>query len=182
MTRVCPSINLSVHRGGQVQPAGGGVRSSWGGSGPAGEGGSGPAGGRVKSSQPGGGQVHLAGGGQVQPGGSGPAGGGGSAKIGQHREYLVHGGQYASCVHAGGLSCYLCRDFPHFQLCVKTMCRGRLLNVFSFAAAMSHELISQRGQTLMSTKMCVIFTHVYELTVMAYSHCTGMGLGQVQGM
>ena len=76
----------------------GGVRSSWGGEG------------WVRSSQ--GGGV-----GQVQPGGrggSGPAGGegvgqvqpgGGSAKIAQHRKYLLHGGRYASCVHAGGLSC-----------------------------------------------------------------------------
>ena len=32
-------------------------------------------------------------------------GGGGSAKIGQQNEYSLHGGRYASCVHAGGLSC-----------------------------------------------------------------------------
>ena len=29
----------------------------------------------------------------------------GGTQLGQHREYLLHGGQYASCVHAGGLSC-----------------------------------------------------------------------------
>ena len=34
-------------------------------------------------------------------------GGGGVPRSGQHREYLLHGGQYASCVHAGGLSCYV---------------------------------------------------------------------------
>ena len=37
-----------------------------------------------------------------------PAGGtlaGGGTQLGQHREYLLHGGRYASCVHAGGLSC-----------------------------------------------------------------------------
>ena len=28
-------------------------------------------------------------------------------QLGQHREYLLHGGRYASCVHAGGLSCCL---------------------------------------------------------------------------
>ena len=39
-------------------------------------------------------------------GGRGSARGGGSAKIGQQNEYSLHGGQYASCVHAGGLSCY----------------------------------------------------------------------------
>ena len=37
------------------------------------------------------------------------AGGGypgwGGTQLGQHREYLLHGGRYASCVHAGGLFC-----------------------------------------------------------------------------
>ena len=47
-----------------------------------------------------------------QPRGSQPAGGWvtqqggrGSAKIGQQNEYSLHGGRYASCVHAGGISC-----------------------------------------------------------------------------
>ena len=110
---------------GQVQLLGGWVRSSQGGgSGPArgvrsscpGGGGSGPAAGEgwVRSSCRGG--SDPAGGGWVRSsrGGSGPAGGGGggSAKIEQHREYLLHGGRYASCVHAGGLSCF-------FILCCK---------------------------------------------------------------
>ena len=30
---------------------------------------------------------------------------GGGTQLGQHREYLLHSGRYASCVHAGGLSC-----------------------------------------------------------------------------
>ena len=30
----------------------------------------------------------------------------GGTQLGHHREYLLHGGRYASCVHAGGLSCY----------------------------------------------------------------------------
>ena len=34
-----------------------------------------------------------------------PCLGGGGTQLGQHREYLLHGGRYASCVHAGGLSC-----------------------------------------------------------------------------
>ena len=54
-------------------------------------------------------QVQLGGGVpcQVQPGGGTLAGGvpGGGTQLGQHREYLLHGGRYASCVHAGGLSC-----------------------------------------------------------------------------
>ena len=29
----------------------------------------------------------------------------GGTQLGQHREYLLHGGRYVSCVHAGGLSC-----------------------------------------------------------------------------
>ena len=32
----------------------------------------------------------------------------GGIQLGQHREYLLHGGRYASCVHAGGLSCPFC--------------------------------------------------------------------------
>ena len=30
----------------------------------------------------------------------------GGTQLGQHSEYLLHSGRYASCVHAGGLSCY----------------------------------------------------------------------------
>ena len=30
----------------------------------------------------------------------------GGTQLGQHKEYLLHGGRYASCVHAGGLSCF----------------------------------------------------------------------------
>ena len=55
---------------------------------------------------------HLGGVSQLtQPGRGGSASGGGgqsaggSAKIGQQNEYSLHGGRYASCVHAGGLSC-----------------------------------------------------------------------------
>ena len=59
---------------------------------------------------PGGGGSTLAGG---YPGGGYPAWGGtlpggGGTQVGQHREYLLHGGRYASCVHAGGLSCIIC--------------------------------------------------------------------------
>ena len=32
-------------------------------------------------------------------------GGVGGTQVGQQKEYLIHGGRYASCVHAGGLSC-----------------------------------------------------------------------------
>ena len=31
----------------------------------------------------------------------------GGTQLGQQKKYSLHGGQYASCVHAGGLSCYL---------------------------------------------------------------------------
>ena len=30
---------------------------------------------------------------------------GGGTQVGQQKEYSIHGGRYASCVHAGGLSC-----------------------------------------------------------------------------
>ena len=33
----------------------------------------------------------------------------GGTQLGQHMEYLLHGGRYASCVHAGGLSCLFVR-------------------------------------------------------------------------
>ena len=34
----------------------------------------------------------------------------GDTQLGQQKEYSLHGGRYASCVHAGGLSCFL-EDF-----------------------------------------------------------------------
>ena len=44
--------------------------------------------------------------GQVPPGGvPGPPPGGGT-RVGQQKEYSLHGGRYASCVYAGGLSCF----------------------------------------------------------------------------
>ena len=42
------------------------------------------------------------------PGSGTPWGGG--TRVGQQKEYSLHGGRYASCVHAGGLSCY--RPYP----------------------------------------------------------------------
>ena len=38
-------------------------------------------------------------------GGPGPPPPGGGTQVGQQKEYSLHGGRYASCVHAGGLSC-----------------------------------------------------------------------------
>ena len=76
------------------QPGGGyPARSSWGGTLP------GPAGG---GTLPGGYPAQ----GGTQVGMVPPRSGWGGTQLGQHREYLLHGGQYASCVHAGGLSCY----------------------------------------------------------------------------
>ena len=87
------SINLSVHRGGssRLSRGGEGGQSSRGG-GSADRGVGQPGGG-----QPGGGQ-------SAGRGGVSQLAGGGSAKIGQQNDSL-HGGRYASCVHAGGLSC-----------------------------------------------------------------------------
>ena len=54
------------------------------------------------SDQPGGVPCQVQSGGwvpcQVQPGGGG-------TQVGQQKEYSIHGGRYASCVHTGGLSC-----------------------------------------------------------------------------
>ena len=52
---------------------------------------------------PGGTQTPL--GGTLTPPGGVPRPPRGGTQLGQHREYLLHSGQYASCVHAGGLSC-----------------------------------------------------------------------------
>ena len=68
-----------------------------------------PGGGGVSPAR--GGQVHLGGGG-VSPaawgGGSGPAGGGVSpaSRGGGGQHFAPSCGRYASCVHAGGLSCF----------------------------------------------------------------------------
>ena len=96
------SVLLSVHRGG-VSPQ----SSRGGGSGPAAGGGSGPAaGGGGSGPAAGGGSGPAAGGGQVQPGG-------GSVQPGGGVQHLAPScGRYASCVHAGGLSCLiLCSQF-----------------------------------------------------------------------
>ena len=138
LTRVCPSINLSVHRGGYPYPIvlcnisqnamrqRGGTQTPPGGYPgqvpPRGVPGSGtPRGGTQVRYPPGGvpGSGTPPGGypGQVPPGGEGvprsgtPPGGypdpppRGGTQVGQQKEYSLHGGRYASCVHAGGLSC-----------------------------------------------------------------------------
>ena len=155
--RLCFVTCLSVcPQGGVSQPTqprgGGGVKSSWGGSGPAGRGGQvQPAGGG------GGGQVQPAGrGGQVQLGGGSASGGGGSAMIGQHREYLLHGGQYASCVHAGGLSCLaivLKRNVNKwaFLLVIVRFHLGKNENVFNDKNRKSPNLITNKKVLLRET-------------------------------
>ena len=104
LTRVCPSICLSTggvsisHNALQHYPechgAAGGVpcQVQLGGGYPV-QGGTLPEGG-----YPGRGGTLLGG---TFPGGTLPGG----TQLGQHREYLLHGRRYASCVHAGGLSC-----------------------------------------------------------------------------
>ena len=84
-------MSVCLSTGGGVSPQS--SRGGGGGSGPAGRGG-----GQV---QPGGGQVQLAGGGSVSGGGGG-----------QHLAPSC--GRYASCVHAGGLSCFI-RSFHNSQ-------------------------------------------------------------------
>ena len=138
LTRVCPSINLSVHRGGYPYPimlcnisqnamrqrGGGGTRTP---PPPGGYPGQVPPRGGTQVRYPpwGGTQVRYPPGGypsQVPPRGgtwvrnpppggvpkSGtPPPGGGGTRVGQQKEYSLHGGRYASCVHAGGLSCIM---------------------------------------------------------------------------
>ena len=106
------SVCSHLGGGGQVQPAGGG-----GGSGQSARGGSGPAsGGGVRSSQGGSGQSADGGGVRSSRWGGGcqvqPVGGVRSSRRGViHRpggdQHLAPScGRYASCVHAGGLSCF----------------------------------------------------------------------------
>ena len=175
LTRVCPSINLSVHRGGypypimlcnisqnamrqlggvpgQVPPPGGGTRGGTRVRYPPGVPGSGtplggypgqvpPGGGtRVRyppggsGTPPGGVPVPPWGGTRVRypprgvpgsgtppggvPGSGTPPGGvpgsgtppGGGTRVGQQKEYSLHGGRYASCVHAEDCLVYsMCR-------------------------------------------------------------------------
>ena len=69
---------------------------------------------------------------EVHPPGGYPAGGvpwpggvpcRGGTQLGQHREYLLHGGRYASCVHAGGLSCLYIQLFgPVFDMYGNVCC------------------------------------------------------------
>ena len=74
-----------------------------------------PGGSGQRSIQPGGGgrvQPGASGQRSIQPGGSGPAGWGGvrsSQRGGGGGQHLAPScGRYASCVHAGGLSCFRC--------------------------------------------------------------------------
>ena len=78
---------------------------------PAGGGGTlpGPAGGVPRSGTPRPGQDGGYPAGGVRRSGTSPpptrCGRGGGTQLGQQKEYLLHGWRYASCVHAGGLSC-----------------------------------------------------------------------------
>ena len=99
------SLCVSPHLGGVPQPADGG---GWGGGGAGcGQGGVPPI--QVRWGVPGCGRGHgtpppsMA---RSQDGG----GGGGYPLLEQHSVYLLRGGRYVSCVHAGGLSClsYFC--------------------------------------------------------------------------
>ena len=62
---------------------------------------------RVRYPPPGGGtRVRYPPRGGCRSPGTPPGGGGYLTRVGQQKEYSLHGGRYASCVHAGGLSCW----------------------------------------------------------------------------
>ena len=111
--RYCFHRCLSVHRGGggsgyPPPPGGGSGYPPWGGPGPPWGGLGPPWGVRVP---PGGVWVPPQGvwvppwGVRVPPGGGPGTPPGGGTQVGQQKEYSLHSGRYASCVHAGGLSC-----------------------------------------------------------------------------
>ena len=105
---VCPHLG----GGGQSADSAGGEVSQLGGSASQGGVGQSARGGQSADSA---GGVSQLGGGQSARGVS--WGRGESAKIGQQNEYSLHGGQYASCIHTGGLSCFTCF---HYCLVTKT--------------------------------------------------------------
>ena len=117
LTRVCPSICLSTG-GGYPYPimlcniSQNAMGQLGGGTLPGPAGGGGTLAGRGGTLAVRGGTLAGRGGtlarrGTLAGGGGYPGQGGGGTQLGQHREYLLHGGRYASCVHAGGLSWFV---------------------------------------------------------------------------
>ena len=86
-------------------------------------------------------------GGGTLPGGRYPAGGypaggvpcrggGGCTQVGQQKEYSLHGGRYASCVHAGGLSCKkLIRDCQTAEWCTFTAILAHPISILTSIAS-----------------------------------------------
>ena len=94
-------------------PGGGGTQVRYP---PPGGGGGGGYPGPVPPPPPGGGGGGVPGSGtppppRGYPGQVPPPPGGGGTRVGQQKEYSLHGGRYASCVHAGGLSCFYIVSF-----------------------------------------------------------------------
>ena len=50
-------------------------------------------------------------------------------QIGQQNEHLLHGGRYASCVHAEGLSCSINVNIPPSRLITLSLCGAHLTNI-----------------------------------------------------
>ena len=84
------------------------------------------------------------------PGGY-PAGGvpfQGGTQLGQHREYLLHGGRYGSCVHAGGLSClpvFLFGDEVNELLSVLNEDANLFLSRCLYSFITGHSILSPRS-------------------------------------
>ena len=86
----------------------------------------------------------------------------GGTQLGQHREYLLHGGRYASCIHAGGLSCYLYEyQINWFQLTVVKVFRNELITMWMWHQTKSQltafTQFKQEGPVLVTGGECGSF-------------------------
>ena len=73
---------------------------------------------------------------------------GGGTRVGQQKEYSLHGGPYASCVHAGGLSCF-------FFVCANErtlILKGKDIDVVIFR---------NRSKCFQASMSLVVYDHIF---------------------